>query len=199
MMTSMAPPSLRPPGVINALHLTGRKPEDVKMVVNGAGASAIACTELIKAFGVKHVIMCDTSGVIYKGREKGMNQWKSAHAADTPARTLEEAVVGADLLLGLSQKGAVSPAMVASMAKNPIIFAMANPDPEVTPEEVHAVRNDAIMATGRSDYPEPGQQRPVLPVPVPRCARRAGDRHQRRNEDGGGQCHCGAGAQAGAR
>jgi malate dehydrogenase (oxaloacetate-decarboxylating)(NADP+) len=140
-------------GVINALHLTGRKPEDVRMVVNGAGASAIACTELIKAFGVKHVIMCDTSGVIYKGREKGMNQWKSAHAADTPARTLEEAVVGADLLLGLSQKGAVSRAMVASMAPNPIIFAMANPDPEITPEEVAAVRSDAIMATGRSDYP----------------------------------------------
>lgn len=140
-------------GVINALHLTGRKPEDVRMVVNGAGASAIACTELIKAFGVKNVIMCDTSGVIYKGREKGMNQWKSAHAADTPARTLEEAVVGADLLLGLSQKGAVSRAMVASMAPNPIIFAMANPDPEITPEEVSAVRSDVIMATGRSDYP----------------------------------------------
>ena len=140
-------------GVINALHLTGRKPEDVRMVVNGAGASAIACTELIKAFGVRNVIMCDTSGVIYKGREKGMNQWKSAHAADTPARTLEEAVVGADLLLGLSQKGAVSRAMVASMAPNPIIFAMANPDPEITPEEVAAVRSDVIMATGRSDYP----------------------------------------------
>jgi malate dehydrogenase (oxaloacetate-decarboxylating)(NADP+) len=140
-------------GVINALHLTGRKPEDVRMVVNGAGASAIACTELIKAFGVRHVIMCDTSGVIYQGREKGMNQWKSAHAAVTDTRTLEEAMVGADLLLGLSQKGAVSPSMVASMAKNPIIFAMANPDPEITPEEVHAVRSDAIMATGRSDYP----------------------------------------------
>ncbi|KPF76623.1 malic enzyme [alpha proteobacterium AAP81b] len=140
-------------GVINALHLTGRKPEDVRMVVNGAGASAIACTELIKSLGVRNVIMCDTSGVIYQGREKGMNQWKSAHAAVTDARTLEEAVVGADLLLGLSQKGAVSPAMIASMAKNPIIFAMANPDPEITPEEVAAVRSDAIMATGRSDYP----------------------------------------------
>ena len=140
-------------GVINALHLTGRKPEDVRMVVNGAGASAIACTELIKAFGVKNVIMCDTSGVIYQGRVKGMNQWKSAHAAVTDARTLEEAVVGADLLLGLSQKGAVSRAMVASMAPNPIIFAMANPDPEITPEEVAAVRSDVIMATGRSDYP----------------------------------------------
>ena len=140
-------------GVINALHLTGRRPEDVKMVVNGAGASAIACTELIKAFGVRNVIMCDTNGVIWKGREKGMNQWKSAHASDTPARTLAEAVVGADLLLGLSQKGAVSEAMVASMAPNPIIFAMANPDPEITPEDVAKVRSDAIVATGRSDYP----------------------------------------------
>ena len=140
-------------GVINALHLTGRNPADVKMVVNGAGASAIACTELIKAFGVKNVIMCDTSGVIYQGRTKGLNQWKSAHAAVTEARSLAEAVVGADLLLGLSQKGAVSREMVASMAPNPIIFAMANPDPEITPEEVAAVRGDAIMATGRSDYP----------------------------------------------
>jgi malate dehydrogenase (oxaloacetate-decarboxylating)(NADP+) len=140
-------------GLINALHLTGRNPADVKMVVNGAGAAAIACTELIKLYGVRHVIMCDTSGVIYKGREKGMNQWKSAHAADTPARTLEEAMVGADVFMGLSQKGAVSPEMVASMAANPIIFAMANPDPEITPEEVHKVRGDAIVATGRSDYP----------------------------------------------
>ena len=140
-------------GVINALHLTGRNPADVKMVVNGAGASAIACTELIKAFGVRNVTMCDTSGVIYVGREKGMNQWKSAHAAVTEARTLAEAVVGADLLLGLSQKGAVSQAMVASMAPNPIIFAMANPDPEITPEDVAKVRSDAIVATGRSDYP----------------------------------------------
>jgi malate dehydrogenase (oxaloacetate-decarboxylating)(NADP+) len=140
-------------GVINALHLTGRRPEDVKLVVNGAGAAAIACTELIKAYGVRNVIMCDTSGVIYRGREKGMNQWKSAHAAVTDARTLEEAMQGADVFLGLSQKGAVSPEMVASMADRPIIFAMANPDPEVTPEEVARVRSDAIMATGRSDYP----------------------------------------------
>jgi malate dehydrogenase (oxaloacetate-decarboxylating)(NADP+) len=140
-------------GLINALHLTGRKPEDVKMVVNGAGAAAIACTELIKLYGVKQVIMCDTSGVIYVGREKGMNQWKSAHAAVTDARSLEEAMAGADVFMGLSQKGAVSPEMVASMAANPIIFAMANPDPEITPEEVHKVRSDAIVATGRSDYP----------------------------------------------
>jgi len=140
-------------GLINALHLTGRRAEDIKMVVNGAGASAIACTELIKQLGVRHVLMCDTKGVIYQGRTSGMNQWKSAHAAITDARTLEEAMVGADLFLGLSQKGAVSRAMVASMAPNPIIFAMANPDPEITPEEVATVRSDAIVATGRSDYP----------------------------------------------
>ena len=123
------------------------------MVVNGAGASAIACTELIKAFGVRNVIMCDTKGVIFQGRTSGMNQWKSAHAAVTDDRTLEDAMRGADVFLGLSQKGAVSPAMVASMAASPIIFAMANPDPEITPEEVLAVRTDAIIATGRSDYP----------------------------------------------
>ena len=140
-------------GLINALHLTGRQPGDIKMVVNGAGASAIACTELIKLLGVRDVIMCDTKGVIFQGRTSGMNQWKSAHAAVTDLRTLEEAMVGADLALGLSQKGAFSREMVASMAPNPIIFAMANPDPEITPEEVAAVRSDAIVATGRSDYP----------------------------------------------
>ena len=140
-------------GLINALHLTGRNPADIKMVVNGAGASAIACTELIKLLGVTNVIMCDTKGVIFQGRTTGMNQWKSAHAAVTDARTLSEAMVGADLALGLSQKGAFSREMVASMAPNPIIFAMANPDPEITPEEVAAVRSDAIVATGRSDYP----------------------------------------------
>ena len=140
-------------GLINALHLTGREPCEIKMVVNGAGASAIACTELIKLLGVRNVIMCDTKGVIFQGRTEGMNQWKSAHAAITDARTLTQAMVGADLFLGLSQKGAVSREMVASMAPNPIIFAMANPDPEITPEEVAAVRTDAIVATGRSDYP----------------------------------------------
>ena len=140
-------------GLINALHLTGRQPGDIKMVVNGAGASAIACTELIKLLGVRDVLMCDTKGVLYQGRTDGMNQWKSAHAAVTDRRTLAQAMVGADLFLGLSQKGAVSRAMVASMAANPIIFAMANPDPEITPEEVAAVRSDAIVATGRSDYP----------------------------------------------
>ncbi|MDX2028680.1 MAG: NADP-dependent malic enzyme [Alphaproteobacteria bacterium] len=142
-------------GLINALELTGRTAKKLKMVVNGAGASAIACVELFKALGVPHdsVIMCDTKGVIYAGRTEGMNQWKSAHAVETKNRTLEEAMKGADIFVGLSQKGAVTPDMVKSMAKNPIIFAMANPDPEITPEEVRKVRDDAIIATGRSDYP----------------------------------------------
>ena len=141
-------------GLINALDLTGRKAKDIKMVVNGAGAAAIACVELFKAMGVSHanVIMCDTKGVIYKGRTEGMNQWKSAHAVETEARSLTDALKGADIFVGLSSKGAVTQEMIKSMAKKPIIFAMANPDPEITPEEVHAVRQDAIVATGRSDY-----------------------------------------------
>jgi malate dehydrogenase (oxaloacetate-decarboxylating)(NADP+) len=142
-------------GLMNALELSGKKIEDCKIVLNGAGAAGIACLELIKAMGAQHdnCIMCDTKGVIYQGRTEGMNQWKSAHAANTPARTLEEAMVGADVFLGVSAKGAVTPEMVAQMADNPVIFAMANPDPEITPEEAHAVRQDAIVATGRSDYP----------------------------------------------
>ena len=142
-------------GLINAMHLTGRELKDVKVVVNGAGAAAIACTELIKAMGVRpdHVIMCDRSGVIYQGRETGMDQWKSAHAAKTDARTLEDALDGADVFLGLSAKDALTPAFLAKMAPNPIIFAMANPDPEITPPAAKAVRPDAIIATGRSDYP----------------------------------------------
>ena len=142
-------------GLLNALDVTGRKPKDIKMVVNGAGAGAIACVELVKRMGVPHenVVMCDTSGVIYQGRENGMNQWKSAHAVPTKARTLAEAMKGSDVFFGLSVKGAVNQDMVKSMAKKPIIFAMANPDPEIRPEEVHEARKDAIMATGRSDYP----------------------------------------------
>ncbi len=142
-------------GILNACELTSRKVEDLKVVVNGAGAAGIAVLELIKAMGVAHdnAILCDSRGVIYKGREQGMNQWKSAHAADTDARTLDEALDGADCFIGLSIKGAVTKAMVKSMAADPIIFAMANPDPEITPEEVREARSDAIMATGRSDYP----------------------------------------------
>ena len=142
-------------GLINAVYLTGRSLSEVRVVVNGAGAAAIACTALIKAMGVRgdHVIMCDRSGVIYQGREKGMDQWKSAHAAKTECRTLEEALVGADIFLGLSAKGALTPSFLEKMAKSPIIFAMANPDPEITPPEAKAVRPDCIIATGRSDYP----------------------------------------------
>ncbi len=142
-------------GLINACHLTGRDLKDVKVVANGAGAAAIACTELIKAMGVgaNNVIMCDRKGVIYKGRTDGMDQWKSAHAAETPARTLEEALVGADVFLGLSAAGALKPEWVLKMAPAPIIFAMANPDPEITPPDARAARPDAIIATGRSDYP----------------------------------------------
>ncbi len=142
-------------GLINALHLSGKKIEDCRIVLNGAGAAGIACLELIKAMGAQqdNCIMCDTKGVIYQGRTEGMNQWKSAHAAVTDLRTLEEAMDGADVFLGVSAKGAVTPDMVASMADDPVIFAMANPDPEITPEEAHAVRADAIVATGRSDYP----------------------------------------------
>ncbi len=142
-------------GLVNACHLTGRKFEDVKVVVNGAGAAALACTALIKSMGVRHqnVTVCDRQGVIYRGREGGMDQWKSAHAIDTDARSLEEALVGADIFLGLSAAGALKPEYVKHMAPQPIIFAMANPDPEITPPEAKRVRPDCIVATGRSDYP----------------------------------------------
>ena len=142
-------------GVINAAHLTNRKLADIKVVVNGAGAAGIACLELLKSMGVKgeNIVLCDTKGVVYRGRTEGMNQWKSAHAVDTKARTLSDAMVGCDVFLGLSAKGALTPDMVRSMAASPIIFAMANPDPEITPEDAKAVRGDVIVATGRSDYP----------------------------------------------
>ncbi|HYC66253.1 MAG TPA: NADP-dependent malic enzyme, partial [Reyranellaceae bacterium] len=142
-------------GLINALHLTGRDLKDIKLVVNGAGAASIACIELIKAMGLPHenAILCDTKGVLYQGRTEGMNQWKSAHAVRTKARSLKDAMEGADVFFGLSVKGAVTKDMVKSMAENPIIFAMANPDPEITPEDARAARPDAIIATGRSDYP----------------------------------------------
>ncbi len=142
-------------GLINALHLTDREIKDTKLVCNGAGAAGIACLELLRAIGFRpeNLILCDTKGVIYEGRTDGMNQWKSGFAVKTRARTLSEALAGADVFFGLSVKGAVTPAMVKAMADKPIIFAMANPDPEITPEEVAEVRSDAIMATGRSDYP----------------------------------------------
>ena len=142
-------------GLINACHLTGRDLRETKLVVNGAGAAGIACVELLKAMGMRHdnVILCDTKGVIYEGRTEGMNQWKSAHAARTKARTLAEALDGADVFFGLSVKGAVNQQTVRNMADKPIIFAMANPDPEITPEEAREAVPSAIIATGRSDYP----------------------------------------------
>ena len=142
-------------GMINAMQLTGRDIKTTRLVCNGAGAAGIACLDLIKAIGFEpaNVILCDTKGVVYRGRKEGMNQWKSAHAVDTPLRTLADAMDGADIFFGLSAKGALTPEMVKSMAPNPIIFAMANPDPEITPEEAQKVRDDVIIATGRSDYP----------------------------------------------
>ncbi|WP_226636567.1 NADP-dependent malic enzyme [Brevundimonas poindexterae] len=140
-------------GLINACHITGKKLEDIKVVLAGAGAAGLSSIGLMKAVGVKaeNTVIVDRDGVVYKGREN-VDQWKAAHATDTPHRTLAEAMVGADVVLGLSAKGAITKEMVASMAANPIIFAMANPDPEITPEDVMSVRSDAIMATGRSDY-----------------------------------------------
>ena len=142
-------------GMINAIKLTGRDIKKTKLVCNGAGAAGIACLDLVKAIGFapENVTLCDTKGVVYRGRVEGMNQWKSAHAIDTDARTLADAMRGADIFFGLSAKGALTAEMVQTMARDPIIFAMANPDPEITPEEAHSVRSDAIVATGRSDYP----------------------------------------------
>jgi malate dehydrogenase (oxaloacetate-decarboxylating)(NADP+) len=142
-------------GLINAIHLTGRDIRQTKLVINGAGAASIACAELVKAMGMRpeNVLLCDTKGVIWRGRTEGMNQWKSAHATETPARTLSQALDGADVFFGLSVKGALTQDMVRAMAPKPIIFAMANPDPEITPDEARAARPDCIIATGRSDYP----------------------------------------------
>jgi malate dehydrogenase (oxaloacetate-decarboxylating)(NADP+) len=142
-------------GMINAMQLTGRDIKQTRLVCNGAGAAGIACLDLIKSMGFEpsNVVLCDTKGVVYRGRKEGMNQWKSAHAIETPMRRLEDAMAGADIFFGLSAQGALTPQMVASMAPNPIIFAMANPDPEITPEEARQVRDDVIVATGRSDYP----------------------------------------------
>jgi malate dehydrogenase (oxaloacetate-decarboxylating)(NADP+) len=141
--------------LINALNLTNRDIKKTRLVANGAGAASIACVELIKNMGMPHenVTMCDSKGVLYQGRKEGMNQWKSAHAIETKARTLQDAMVGADIFLGLSIKDALSPEMVLSMSGKPIIFAMANPDPEILPEAAKAIRSDVLIATGRSDYP----------------------------------------------
>ena len=162
-------------GLINACAITGRRLEDVKLVLCGAGAAGIATLELVKAMGARpeNCIAVDNTGVIYRGREKGMNQWKSAHAVDTDARTLADALKGADVFLGVSVKGAVTREMVATMAAQPIIFAMANPDPEILPEDVHAVRPGRYRRHGSLRLSEPGQQRPGVPLHFPRRARRA--------------------------
>ena len=141
-------------GLINALDISGKSIKDIKVVVNGAGASAIACTNLFKVSGIpnENIIMLDSKGVLYRGRDN-LDQWKSAHAIDTKVRTLEEAIDGADVFLGLSKKNITKQRYGKKMAKNPIIFACANPDPEIEPEDVKEVRDDAIIATGRSDYP----------------------------------------------
>ncbi len=141
-------------GLINALEITGKRIEDIKVVLNGAGAAGLSTLSLVKALGVRaeNTIILDSKGVVYHGRAH-VDQWKAVHATETSLRTLAEAMVGADVFLGLSQKDVLTADMVKSMAPNPIIFAMANPDPEITPEQVAAVRNDAIVATGRSDYP----------------------------------------------
>ncbi len=140
-------------GLINACHVAGKRLEDIKVVLSGAGAAGLSSIALMKAAGVKHenTVIVDRDGVVYRGRD-GVDQWKAAHATDTPHRTLAEAMVGADVVIGLSAKGAITKEMVATMAPRPIIFAMANPDPEITPEDVLSVRDDAIIATGRSDY-----------------------------------------------
>ena len=141
-------------GLLNALDITGKSIKDIKIAVSGAGSSALSVIGLIKAMGLPHdnALVCDSKGVLYKGRED-LDQWRSAHAVDTDKRTLSEACDGADMLIGLSVAGAVKPNMIASMAKKPIVFVMANPEPEIRPEEIEAVRDDAIIATGRSDYP----------------------------------------------
>lgn len=142
-------------GLLNACDITGKKMSEIKVVMNGAGAAGIACLELIKKGGVRpeNIILCDTKGPIYKGRTEGMNAFKERFVVETKARSLAEALNGADVFIGLSAKGAVTQDMIKNMAKKPIIFAMANPDPEITPEDVLAVIPDAIVATGRSDYP----------------------------------------------
>lgn len=139
-------------GLINVLELTGKNAEEIKIVVNGAGAAGISCAKMYKALGVKHIVMCDSKGVISTSRDD-LNPYKAAFAVETDAKSLEDAIAGADMFLGLSVAGALTKEMVSKMAPEPIIFALANPTPEIFPEEVKAVREDAITGTGRSDYP----------------------------------------------
>ncbi len=142
-------------GLINAMEISGKKIGDIKVVVNGAGAAGIACSDFYVHLGIKkeNIVLCDTKGVIYKGRTQGMNEYKEAYAVDTQDRTLADAVKGADMFLGLSVGGALTPDMLKTMNKDPIVFACANPDPEIHPQQALAARSDVIISTGRSDYP----------------------------------------------
>ncbi len=139
-------------GIENALDIAGKKLEDVKIIMNGAGAAGIACLEILKSMGAKNIVLCDKQGVIYKGRNEDMNEWKEKYATDTKERSLLDAIKDTDVFIGLSAKDALNEEMLKNMGQNPIIFALANPDPEVRPELAKAVRPDAIIATGRSDY-----------------------------------------------
>ena len=188
-------------GLINALELTGREIKTTKLVCNGAGAAGIACLELLRAIGFRpeNLILCDTKGVIYEGRTDGMNQWKSGFAVKTEARTLADALVGADVFFGLSAKGAVTQDMVKSMAEKPIIFAMANPDPEITVEDVAAVRSRRHHGDRPVRLSEPDQQRPRLSLHLPRRARCAGTGDQHGDEDRRRACACRARARGRAR
>ena len=189
-------------GLLNALHLSSKRLEDVRIVLNGAGAAGIACVELLKSMGARHenCIVCDTKGVIYQGRTEGMNQWKSAHAVKTDLRTLEEAMDRSRCVPRRERQGrGDGRRWLGSMAENPVIFAMANPDPEITPEEAHEVRRDAIVATGRSRLSQPGQQRARLSLSLPRRARHSCPRDQRRDEDRLRRRAGGAGARGCAR
>jgi malate dehydrogenase (oxaloacetate-decarboxylating)(NADP+) len=140
-------------GLINACEITDRKIEDIKVVINGAGAAAIACAQLLKSYGTKNIILCDSKGVVYNGRTEGMNIYKQQHAYNTNARTLNEALIGADVFIGVSVKDALEPEALKKMNKNPVVFAMANPDPEILPDVAKSIRSDIIIGTGRSDYP----------------------------------------------
>ncbi|XP_011860205.1 PREDICTED: NADP-dependent malic enzyme 2-like [Vollenhovia emeryi] len=139
-------------GIENALDIVGKKLEDVKIIMNGAGAAGIACLEILKSMGAKNIVLCDKQGVIYKGRNEDINEWKEKYAIDTSERSLLDTIKGADVFIGLSAKDVLNEEMLKSMGKDPIIFALANPDPEVRPEFAKSVRPDAIIATGRSDY-----------------------------------------------
>ena len=170
--------------LLNALEVVGKRIEDVKLVCSGAGAAAIACLNIVVGLGVRreNIWVTDSKGVVYRGRTASMDPQKERYAQDTRARTLAEIVPGADVFFGLSMAGVLKPEMVAQMADRPIILAMANPDPEIRPELAKEVRPDCIIATGRSRLSEPGQQRPVLPVHLPRRARRRRDHDQRGDE-----------------